>query len=77
MNTDLIKKIILAIFGIALALALLYVFFYVALFFIIVGLIYYIYYKLFKKDKEPTFKTENKSKNIKGVVIDAEYKEKN
>ena len=57
MNIELIKKIVATIIGIALIILFLYIFFYVALFFILIGLIAYIYYKFFKK------KTFNKKEN--------------
>jgi len=75
MNTELIKKIVLAIIGITLFIVFLYVFFYVALFFLLVGLISYIYYKLFKQNK-PKKKADDNQKTINNVVMDAEYKEK-
>ena len=73
MNTYLIKKIVLAIIGVILFIVFLYVFFYVALFILLVGLILYIYYKLFKQDKK---KSNTNKKPLNNVIMDAEYKEK-
>lgn len=75
MNKENLQKIVLGIVGIILFFVFLYLFFYVALFFLIVGLILYIYYKLFKEGKPKTY-AKTKSKGINNVVMDAEYKEK-
>ena len=52
MNTSKLKQILLFILGLAVMVGLLFIFFYVFLFLAIIGIIYYIYKKLFKKSKK-------------------------
>lgn len=69
MNTDKLKQIILCILGIAIMVGLLFVFFYVFLFLAIIGIIYYIYKKIFKKPKK-AYEMKDENKKINPVIID-------
>lgn len=63
-----LKKVILFILGIAIMIGLLFVFFYVFLFLAIIGIIYYIYKKIFRRPKNNKVNDENKK--INPVIID-------
>jgi len=69
MNTNRLKQILLFIFGIVIMVGLLFVFFYVFLFLVIIGIIYYVYKRLFKKTKKVD-KVSDDKKKINPVIID-------
>lgn len=69
MNTNRLKQILLFILGLAIMVGLLFIFFYVFLFFAIVGIIYYMYKKLFKRPKKVD-KVSDDHKKINPVIID-------
>lgn len=75
MNLDIVKKILTIILGIAILIAFCFLFFYIVVFALIAGLIYYIYRRFFKK-KPKTYNEDIKKKTINNVIIDAEYTEK-
>jgi len=68
MNTNRLKQILLLILGIAIMVGLLFIFFYVFIFLVIVGIIYYIYKKIFRRPKNNKINDENKK--INPVIID-------
>ncbi len=65
-----VRQIILFVLGIAIMIALLVVFFYAFIFLAVIGLIYYIYRKIFKKKKTVSEVKDNK--RIEPVIIDME-----
>ena len=71
MSPSKLKQILLFILGLAIMVGLLFIFFYVFLFLAIIGIIYYIYKKLFKKSKK-VHEVKEESKKINPVIIDME-----
>jgi len=69
MNTTRLKQILLFILGLAIIVCLLFIFFYAFIFLVIIGLIYYIYRKIFKRSKKVS-KVNDDSKKINPVIID-------
>ena len=65
---DKVKKILLITLGIILMIALMFVFIYVFIFLVVIGFIYYIYRRFFKR--KPKGKKYNKQ--IGTIVIDME-----
>ena len=61
-----LKKILAGILGVIVFIALCFIFFYAAIFFLIAMGIYYIYYRFFKKSKP------SNNKKINTVIIDME-----
>lgn len=69
MNTSMVKQVLLFILGVAIMIALLFVFFYVFVFFAVIGLIYYIYRRFFKRVNKET-KINDEVKKVNPVIID-------
>ena len=74
MNKEQLTKIITAIVGTIVLIALAIIFLPLFLFLIFIIFIYSLYYRFFKRPKEQVSKT--KTKKINNVIMDAEYKEK-
>ena len=66
-----IKQIILFIIGVVIIIALLFIFLYAFIFLVIIGLIYYIYRKIFKRPKKVNIVNDD-NKKINPVIIDME-----
>ncbi len=66
---DRIKQILLFILGLAVIVGLLFVFFYIFIFLLIIGLIYYLYRRFFKRKKVIKVQ-KDETKKINPVIID-------